>query len=201
LCAKQSREWRIIKIIIKYCVKDLYYGGGAIISYKYKLGGIVIVFIIILIILFFYYCSINNSTDLQIEPDSSAYAYLEVFKDMVGDMKEPYFLIFNRIKYIGVDTPNILYENPSDIKTLLEDYANKHGVSLIWDKKRMECDYNFYQRGWLIIFDDIELTETKLETKATWMGAVVLASETVHYIVERDAGKWTITYWEITRVS
>ena len=162
--------------------------------------GFAIAIITALLLLFCYSCSTNNDID-KISPDNLAYAYLEVFKAMVGDMREPYFLVFNRIKYVGVDTTNILYENLSDIKILLEDYANKNRVSLIWDKKKNECDSDFFSKGWLIIFYDIEFTETKLQTVVTWMGAVALASENLTYIVEREAGEWTITDWQWNWVS
>jgi len=168
--------------------------------YKYKLRGFAITIITVFIILFCYSCSTDNEIDL-INPDNPAYAYLKVFKVMVGDMKELNFLNINRIKYVGVDTMNILHENPSDIKKLIENYAKKYHASIIWDKKRHECDYDFYKNGWLIIFEDIELTENKLETHATWMGAVALASATAAYTVERENGEWTITDWRMIRVS
>ena len=150
---------------------------------------IVILWSLLLLLL----CSCSH--DSNIEQDSPAYAYLEVFKSTVGDIGE------DRIEYIGIDTTKILYGHPSEIKKLFEDYASKYDVSIRWNVKASKCDYNFFHKGWLIIFEDIELSETKLETNATWMGAVVLASANSTYVVEKEAGEWTITDWKFNWIS
>ena len=142
---------------------------------------------VLTILLLLFFCSCSSGSDNKIAPDSQAYAYLEVFINMVGEIKE------DRIEYIGIDTTNIIYENPSEIKKVLEDYASNYGVTIRWDTKKDSCDYIFFSKGWLIIFEDIELSENKLETEATWMGAVARASSNETYIVEKENGVWNIT--------
>ena len=159
--------------------------GGVIVSHIRKALGFIIAVLTALLLLFCCSCSSDNDND--IEPDSQAYAYLEVFINIVGDIEE------DRIEYIGIDTTGIMYKRPSEIRRLFEDYANNYGVSIRWNTKKSKCDYDFFSKGWLIIFEDIELTETKLETGATWMGAVALASANETYTVEKEAGVWTIT--------
>ena len=153
------------------------------------------VFAVLTVILLLLFCSCSSCSDSNIEPDSQAYAYLEVFINMVGDISE------DRIEYIGVDTTRIKYKHPYEIKKLFMEYANNYGVSIRWSIKASECDYDFFSKGWLIIFEDIELTETKLETDATWMGAVALASSTGTYTVEKEAEVWTITDYLLNWIS
>ena len=133
-------------------------------------------------------CSCTTNNGNEIEKDDQAYAYLEVFIEMVGSIEE------DRIEYIGIDTAKILHRNPSAIRKLLEDYAKEYDVAIRWNTKKDQCDYRFFQKGWLIIFEDIELTEIKLVTEATWMGAVALASANATYIVEREdeEGSWRV---------
>ena len=143
-------------------------------------------------------CSCSSADDNDIEPDSQAYAYLEVFISMVGDLEEAKE---DRIKYIGIDATKIMHESPDEIKKLFEDYVKKHGISIRWDIKKDKCDYKFFKKGELIIFEDVDLAENKLETEATWMGAVALASANVTYVVEKEDGVWTITGCSLNWIS
>ena len=155
-------------------------------SYRYKMFAYGFTAFLLL-----FSCSCSSNKDNDAEQDNQAYAYLEVFAEMVGSIEE------DRIEYIGIDTTKILHNNPAAIKKLFEEYAREYDVTIKWNMKKNECDYNFFQKGWLIIFEDIELTEIKLETEATWMGAVALASANATYTVEKEDEEWRITNYQL----
>jgi hypothetical protein len=56
---------------------------------------------------------------------------------------------------------------PMMVNAVLKDtLPQKHSASFIqirWNIKKDKCDYRFFSKGWLIIFEDIELTETILK--------------------------------------
>jgi len=147
----------------------------------------VVAILVVLSLLLCCSCSSDSRNTNDAESGSQAYAYVEVFAAFVDQIDE------RRIKYLGIDTTGIVYENHSEIEDIFKKYAKKHNVSVRWNVSKSECDYKFFRRGWLIIFEDIELSETKLETEATWMGAVALASWNATFTVEIEAGKWVIT--------
>ena len=147
---------------------------------KRKLFRFIAAVMTVLPLLFCCSCSSDNA-------DSQAYAYLEVFIRLVGEFED------DRIEYIGVDATKIIHQNPSAIRKVFEEYADKYGVSIRWNIKKNKCDYDFFSKGRLIIFEDIELTETKLETEVTWMGAVALFSTNITYVAEKEDGEWTVT--------
>jgi|GEM_PF-5376461 len=160
-------------------------------SRRRKRFGFVIALLTVLPLLFCSSCSSDN----DVAPDSPAYAYLEVFISMVGEINEA------PIEYIGIDATKTLYAQPSDVKKLLEDYASTYGVSIRWNIKQNRCGSNFFSKGWLIIFEDIELTETKLETTATWMGAVSRAAYSVTFVIERESEGWTFINGHLNWIS
>jgi len=124
-----------------------------------------------------------------IELNNQVYAYLEIFKYMTRIITE------DGTEYITVNLRNVLYEYPDHIKRLIEDYAREYDVSIIWNNDKTDEDLNFgsfYENGYLIIFYDVELTETKLETNITWWFNWLAASGYT-YTVEKNEGKWTIT--------
>jgi len=87
----------------------------------------------VLLLLFCSSCNKNEPSgqaDAYLEPDSQAYAYLEVFKDLAEDIAE------KKIKYISVNLMNVLHEHPIYIQKLIEDYAREYGVQILWSDKK-----------------------------------------------------------------
>ncbi|MCL2485999.1 MAG: hypothetical protein FWE86_00170 [Oscillospiraceae bacterium] len=158
--------------------------------HKYKARGFVIAVIMAALLLFCGSCSSDNN----IEPDSQAYAYLEVFKSMtVG--------VVNDEIDIGVNLTDVIYEHPSHIKKLINDYAKERNISIVWNIKKGNYNSFEFKKGYLVIFEDVELTETKLKTDVTQMLAPALASSGFTCTVEKEAGEWTITEHEFTWMS
>jgi hypothetical protein len=131
-------------------------------------------------------CSSNKEIKInEIEKGSQAYAYLEIIRS-----RFPYEENKEYDRYIGINLNGVLYDHPKDIKKLIEDYVKEYDTKIIWNTNSSR--YNF-KRGSLIIFNDIELTESKLETEMICMFAPAFASSGQTYIVNKEAGQWTIT--------
>jgi len=126
------------------------------------------------------------------EPDSQAYAYLEVFKSVTDDIAN------SKIKCIVVNLTNVLHEHPIYIQKLIEDYAKEYGVKILWNVNREK--YVPSENSYLIIFEDIELTETHLKTDMTRWSAPLAAAGFI-YTAEKEDGNWTITDYEFTWIS
>lgn len=157
-------------------------------AYRHKALGSLIMVIISLLLLFCCSCSANE----PIAPDSQAYAYLEIFKQLtnLNDSAE---------EEIAVNLTDVSYENPSQIKKLIEEYAKEYDVSIIWNTNRDR--YDSFDRAYLLIFEDVELTEKTLTSDVTLMLAAILASTNMTYTVEKEAGVWTIQNVTINLIS
>lgn len=138
-------------------------------------------------------CCSACSTRSNDDSGRQSYAYLEVFKSMASDIDE------DDVHYIGVNITNTLYAEPDEIKKLIEDYAAKYDVSIIWNDD--ENKYNSFKQGYLIIFNDIELSKTTLKTDATWLGAPALAGAGYSCVVEKKASGWVISKFQLVWLS
>jgi hypothetical protein len=111
---------------------------------------------------------------------------LEIFKDYFPAEE----IVKYDGKYIGINLKSILYKHPQHIKKLIEDYIKEYDVSILWNNNKDKYDF---QKGPLIVLEDVELTESRLETEMIYMLAPVLASTGYTYVAEKEAGQWRVT--------
>ena len=122
-------------------------------------------------------------------------AYLMVFQANFSSERLP----FLRGNYIAIDLSKVLYENPNQIKEVIENYLNGSDIVLLWENMDGLIKGGYLPNGdgysenvRLFIYRDISLTETKLETEIEeWAGNLYGHWDT--YTVEKKSNTWKIT--------
>ena len=126
----------------------------------------------------------------------------------ISETSDPHYVVFSKlfsddpglnggIKNIAVDLSKVKTEDNSAFIALMSAFCEKEGYTLLEDsidgliEKGVIQDL-YYEDGIVVSFEDTELTETTLATKATkWRsGLGAIGGE---YWLEKKDGEWSIT--------
>ena len=122
-------------------------------------------------------------------------AYVEIFRYLSESTNMP-------VEYVSFDLTHVQYKHPDRIKLQIEEYMKDSNVTLLWDDMDSLIESGFisiekdgfprlFEKGYLIIFRDVELTRTTLITDAMmWFGN--LGGYGARFTAEKESGAWKV---------
>ena len=148
-------------------------------------------------------CTNSGNTDLSEERETDVYlptlsekqagAYFTVFEDLY----EKDTALQAQSTYLAIDLTNVKLADTAPLIKLMQDFCDNHGYTLLQDSfdgltERGYIKDLYFENGFLISFNDIELDDDTLVTSASkWRsGLGAIGSE---YTVKYGNNAWEIT--------